>query len=162
MRIVHFSSEHWERARAIRLRALQDAPDAFGSTLEHTMSLTPVHWKERLGSQDAATFVAVVDDSDVGMAVGADYEGEGAGLFGMWVAQEARGTGAGDALVQAVVGWARGKNYERIVLDVGDANEQAIALYARNGFEPTGATCTLPPPRSHIKEHQRALVLRSG
>lgn len=163
MQIVHLLAEDWERAREIRMRSLRDVPDAFGATLESVLSKSPERWQEQLSSPEAATFVAVMEGQDVGMAVGAKYECEGelegAGLFGMWVAREARGVGAGDALVQAVVGWARSNGYERVVLDVGDWNEPAIALYVRHGFETTGVVCTLPPPRDHVTEHQRALVL---
>ena len=70
MRITQFFADDWERARAIRIRSLQDAPDAFGTTLEYSLTLSPTTWQERLASSDAATFVAVVDNNDVGMAVG--------------------------------------------------------------------------------------------
>ena len=94
-------------------------------------------------------------------ASGADYEWEdgAAGLFGMWVAPSARGQGAGGALVDAVVAWARAEAFPRILLDVGDDNEPAIHLYASRGFVPTGVTTTLPAPRDHVHEHQRGLLL---
>ncbi len=34
----------------------------------------------------------------------------------------------------------------RLVLDVGNSNHLAIALYERKGFKPTGVTGHLPPP----------------
>ena len=77
----------------------------------------------------------------------------------MWVAPVARGRGVGDGLVDAVVDWARAAGYPRVVLDVGDENLPAIRLYERKGFEPTGRTRTFSEPRTHIREHERALVL---
>ena len=84
-----------------------------------------------------------------------------AGLFAMWVAPEARGQGAGDLLVQAVVDWAAAAGFQRVVLEVGNNNLTAIALYQRHGFEPTGLTAALPEPRSHIREHELARQLRA-
>ncbi len=149
------------RTRAIRLRALEEAPDAFGTTLAEDLARPPDAWRTRLESADAATYVAVLDGLDIGMATGASYEWvEGsAGLFGMWVAPEARQIGAGGQLVDAVVAWARAAGFPRILLDVGDENPPAIALYASRGFEPTGVTSSLPPPRDHVTEHQRRLAL---
>lgn len=149
----------WERVRAVRLCALADAPDAFGSTLEGDRALAPEVWRERLTA--GAAFVATSGGEDVGLAFGAEYRGrEGtAGLFGMWVAPGARGSGAGDRLVAAVVSWAGEEGFARVVLHVGDENAAAIRLYERNGFRPTGARGTLPPPRTHIREHERALDL---
>ena len=38
-------------------------------------------------------------------------------------------------------------------------NASAIALYARKGFQPNGEVSALPPPREHIREHQRELKI---
>ncbi len=160
MTIERLATEDWQRLRAIRLRALQEAPDAFARTHAEEAEFTPEDWQARLFG-DAATFVAVIDGADAGLATGAKWRGRDgvAGLFGMWVAPEARGGGAGLALVQAVIDWARASGFKRLALDVGDDNLPAIGLYERAGFEPTGATATLPPPRDHIAEHERALEL---
>jgi len=57
---------------------------------------------------------------------------------------------------------ARGEGRSRIVLDVADGNAAAVRLYESRGFARTGVTGTLPPPREHVLEHQRALELRPG
>ena len=184
----------WQRVRAIRLRALSDAPDAFGTTLAEDEARPMSTWRERLENDDAATFLASteLDDEDtalltasrathaassphegtaevpqlvdLGLVVGAPFDGrEGAaGLFAMWVAPEARGSGIADRLVQAVIDWASERGYERLLLDVADDNKAAIKLYERMGFEPTGNTGTLPPPRTHVREHERAFSLRDA
>lgn len=151
----------WERVRAIRLRALADAPDAFGTLLAEDTARRITEWRTRLERADTATFLAVVDGIDCGLATGSPWEGAAgdAGLYSMWVAPEQRGRGLGGAIVDTVVAWARAEGHARILLDVGDGNAAAIALYASRGFEPTGTTSTLPPPRDHLLEHERALVL---
>ncbi len=161
MDIERMGPDGWERVRALRMSALGDAPDAFARTLAEEEVHPPEFWRERLASPEAATFLATLGDADVGIVAGAPFpEREGAaGLFGMWVASAARGRGMGDRLVEAVVDWARVAGYARVVLDVGDTNVPAIRLYQSKGFEPTGRTATLPEPRTHLREHERALEL---
>jgi GNAT superfamily N-acetyltransferase len=153
----------WERVRAVRLRALADAPEAFWVTVGQERA-TPVRvWRERLTRADAVTVLGVVDGADVGMAVGAPHHDDpaDAGLYAVWVAPEARGLGVGEALVTAVVDWAVRAAYRRLRLDVGDRNAPAVALYARLGFAPTGGVGRMPPPRDDVTEHERARLLDS-
>lgn len=155
-------AEGWARVRAVRLRALTEAPDAFGTTLAEDECRSREEWRARLEDPDAATFLASSEGHDLGLATGSRYHGRtgAAGLFGMWVDPAHRGRGIGDALVDAVVAWARASGYERVLLDVANENPSAIRLYARKGFHPTGLTGSLPPPREHVLEHERALELR--
>ena len=148
----------WERGRAIRLRALADTPEAFAATLHEEKRMPEEIWKTRLARSDAATFVACDDTGDIGLAVAAPYD-EFVGLYSMWVAPEARGRGVGGSLVEAVLAWSLAREHQKILLDVGDDNAPAIALYKHMGFLPTGVTSRLPPPRDHIAEHQMARVL---
>ena len=86
-------------------------------------------------------FVAVADDGRfVGMANGgpAPDHPEAAGVYGMWVAPEARGQGLGRRLLEAVEGWAREAGYGLIGLGVTTTNEAAIRLYERSGYTDLG------------------------
>lgn len=151
----------WWRVRAIRLRALRDAPDAFWTTLAQEQSRTAGSWRAQIGRDDRATFVATLADTDVGIAVGAPHHvhATDAAVYAVWVAPPARGRGAGEALLSAVIDWAAGRGYARVRLDVADDNRHAVALYERLGFVPTGATTRFPPPRDHVVEHERMLDL---
>ena len=154
--------DDWQRVRGVRLRALRDAPDAFGKTLEEALAMSGCDWRGRLDDPDLATFVATVNSDDVGLVVGGSYDedAQAAGLYSMWVAPEMRGAGVGGALVDAVIAWARADSrFTRILLDVSDYNTAAIRLYESRSFLPTGQTGTLPPPREDIQKHQRELVL---
>jgi GNAT superfamily N-acetyltransferase len=148
-----------DRLRSIRLRALREAPEAFATTFAEACERPSTDWGQQLVA--LANFVAVLEGRDVGLVRGAPFEGRtgAAILLSMWVAPEARGRGAGEGLIHAVAEWARARGFERLLLDVADDNAKAIALYARMGFEPTGATGALPPPREHVREHERALWL---
>ena len=159
MKIERLAVDEGLRLRTIRLRALADAPDAFGSTYAEVAARPLESWPKPL--QEIAAFVAVKDGEDVGLVRCAsdDQHPDTAWLMSMWVAPEARGQGVGEALIEAVIEYARSNGAIRLLLDVGDDNEPAIALYARKGFKPTGETGSLPAPRHHIREHQRELRL---
>lgn len=61
------------------------------------------------------------------------------GSFGMNVAQAYRGRGVGDALVRALLDWAREHPVvEKVGLAVVAGNERAIALYRKHGFVEEG------------------------
>jgi len=147
------------RLRSIRLRALQDAPGAFGSTFDEACARPMDDWMEQ--AMRLPTFVAVADGLDVAMVrcVRDKDNLDTAWLLSMWVAPEVRRTGLGRELVDLVIAWARDNNIRRIVLDVADANAPAIALYDAMGFRPNGKAGSMPPPRDHITEHQRELTL---
>jgi ribosomal protein S18 acetylase RimI-like enzyme len=63
----------------------------------------------------------------------------------MWVAPEARGRGVGDALIDAVLGWARSEKADRVGLDVREGNAPAIRLYERHGFIDVGPSPDIGP-----------------
>ena len=162
-RIFRAQPTNWQQVRSVRLRALADSPDAFGSTLTEEQQLTDDKWLIRSKNINVAQFLAIAPRGhELGMAVGALYndQAQTAGLFSMWVAPEARKCGVGLALVQAVIEWAQTEGYCRILLEVGDTNTPAIRLYQACGFTPTGRTGTLPPPRHHIGEHEMERILR--
>jgi ribosomal protein S18 acetylase RimI-like enzyme len=68
--------------------------------------------------------------------VGVDSEHEpGTGyVFAMWVEPAARGAGVADALVDAVVAWARDSGAAALLLEVTRGNDVAARFYRRRGF----------------------------
>lgn len=64
----------------------------------------------------------------------------------LYVSPEARGTGLGRALVQAIVEAARRAGYREMLLDTHETMSAAQALYRSVGFEPTDAYCDVPVP----------------
>ena len=69
MGIQRLSLDECARLRAIRLIALQDAPQAFETTFQTAVAFPPESWQRQL--QNLPTFVAVVDGVDSGMVRGA-------------------------------------------------------------------------------------------
>ncbi len=156
-------ADQWQVAREVRLAALADTPDAFGETLAESAARAPEAWRDWLSRPDVVVLLAHLEVEGArrpaGMVVVAprdDYDADTCGLYGVWVAPWARGEGVSDALLEVAIGRAVESGHRRMVLDVGDHNPSAIALYTRHGFAPTGRTGTLPPPRTHVTEHELA------
>lgn len=59
-------------------------------------------------------------------------------IDGLFVAPEARGTGLGSALIDALAQLARARGYRQMRLEVVDTNLRAKALYHRLGFVSVG------------------------
>jgi GNAT superfamily N-acetyltransferase len=138
------TEDEWERIRDLRLRALRDAPDAYGSTYEREAEETEQGWRGWVrgwdGADDQALFVSEEDDGWNGLALGVRWRAHPdlANLYAMWVAPDARRAGRGRALVEAVRAWAAERGASTLHLCVTDSNEGAATMYERCGFVPTG------------------------
>ena len=127
--------------RRLRLRALTDAPSAFGSTYEREEAFTDEEWRHRLRVDGHPHFVCEgPDGAAVGIAAGVrdDTDAALAYLMSMWVAPDARGSGAADGLIGRVIEWARDEGIATIRLHVTEGNARAERVYDRNGFSRTG------------------------
>jgi ribosomal protein S18 acetylase RimI-like enzyme len=124
--------DDWRLWRHLRLQALAESPDMYGSTLAERTGAgdTEDRWRQRFS---AVPLNIVVHCDGVPAGIVGTYEQPGGTveLISMWVARAARGRGVGDAAVQAVLNWAGGRD---VVLSVKTHNRPAIALYERNGF----------------------------
>lgn len=142
--IRRLRADEWRAYRDLRLRALADAPDAFGSTWERERHRSDEDWAERLAagtdSPWSLPLVAQEGDALVGLAWGRidPAAPETAHLFQMWVAPENRGRGCAGRLLDAVVAWAREAGARRLLLSVTCGDTPAARLYLRAGFVPAG------------------------
>ena len=130
--------------RDIRLEGLRDAPDAFGSTYARDAAFEPAEWHRR-ATRDGS-FFAFIPGLDVPAGLAGGYE-EGPGvveLISMFVRPQARGHGAGEALVDAVVAWAKDNGATSVHLWATESNQAAIRLYERCGFTVTPERQPLP------------------
>ena len=156
MRVREARPDEWPAIRDLRLRALREDETAFGHTHALASARTDDDWRRYAAARPGdATFVAEAEDGRlVGMARGhMTADPRVADLYGMWVAPEARGRGAGRRLLDAVAGWARAQGALRLVLWVAEDRPEARALYARAGFVETGARDAMPHhPGVRIRE----------
>jgi ribosomal protein S18 acetylase RimI-like enzyme len=121
--------------RHLRLAALRDTPEAFGSTFERE-NTQPLAWfRDRLAN--SYVFGAFRSVELLAVAGFARREGEKEKhkglLWGMYVRPDTRNAGIGRQLIEAVIDYAR-QHVELIQLSVVSGNEGARRLYASLGF----------------------------
>lgn len=135
----------WAAYRALRLRSLLDAPDAFGSTWAAEEALPAGHWSGRLSAAAAAgidhPLVAECRGTPVGLLWAKVDAADPSlvNLFQMWVAPEARGRGVARRLLDEAVAWAAARGARMVQLGVTCGDTPAARLYAGAGFMPAGA-----------------------
>lgn len=138
--------DEWRLVRYIRLRALAEAPESFGSTYADQSILPEEYWRElverRATSAEEATFIAVVDGVWSGMAATSpdDDLADAAMVQSMWVDPVSRRRGIADALVNTIMDWNRARGIDALTLWVTGSNRPAIRLYEKLGFNATGRT----------------------
>lgn len=127
---------------AVRLRALREEPQAFGGDFEESKDRPMAEVEKRLASEgDSFTLGAFENGALIG-TITLRWATETklrhtAGVYGMYVAPEARGKGAGGALLDALLARARAlPDLEQIYLAVVTTQAAARALYRSRGFEP--------------------------
>jgi ribosomal protein S18 acetylase RimI-like enzyme len=133
-------SDEWPLYREVRLRALRDSPDAYGSILDLEAALSNDEWAARLArgvdSASELPMIAECDGAPCGLAwVRLDDDApDTAHLYQMWVADDQRRRGVGRALVDAAAAWARVMGAQQLELDVTCNNDAAVRLYEGSGF----------------------------
>jgi GNAT superfamily N-acetyltransferase len=163
--IRRFSADEWPTYRALRLAALEESPDSFGSTLEREKPQSDTAWESRLaqGVSSAAELplCALVDGRPIGLTWGRidDANPQIAQMFQMWVAPPHRRQGVARKLVDAVIAWAQDRCAESLHLTVTIDHAPAVRLYVAVGFREDG-----PPepirPGSRVLAQPMSLELR--
>ncbi|PHV13217.1 GNAT family N-acetyltransferase [Chitinimonas sp. BJB300] len=126
--------------RDLRLRGLEEAPEAFGPRYTDIAARPKEYWHQHVlhyaSSQDSATFLLYRNGKPVGMA-GAYLEGsrrDHAYICNMWVDPTYRRGGAGGRLVDTATRWLAEQGVERINAWVVETNTTALRFYETLGF----------------------------
>lgn len=137
---VHHLTEHDAKAyRDLRLRALQEHPEAFGGSYEEEVQMSPEQWAALLENRHAPTYGAF----DGGTLVGIGTLSRNTRpkmrhrttVVGMYVVPDARGRGAGRAILESLLAHAGAwEGVEDVTLAVTVGNDAARQLYVRSGF----------------------------
>ena len=160
--IRRFGPREWRSYCELRLRSLEESPDAFGRTLEEEKARSDEAWATRLAS--ASTFdlplVAEANGQMVGLAWGRieAKSADTARLFQMWVAPDHRRHGIGQMLLDAVIRWAAAAGAREIALAAACGDTPAMRLYLRSGFEPAGAPEPIRPGSTHLSLPMRLAI----
>jgi GNAT superfamily N-acetyltransferase len=154
--VVPLEREDWPAVKELRLRALADSPQSFGSSLDRESAFRPDDWRALVDR--GRWFRAVAGDASIGIAAGLPLSPDEAHLMSFWVDPASRGTGVATALLEAVVEWARSTGVAKLTLWVADESPTARRFYTRMGFAGTGRRQPLPS-NPHIGEELMSIDL---
>ncbi|MFM9939090.1 MAG: N-acetyltransferase family protein [Hyphomicrobiaceae bacterium] len=122
--------------RAIRLEALQSAPEAFGQTYAHAVAQPLESFAKTVGSPNPL-MAAFAGDRAIATAGIYTIDGPKSAhrgmLWGMYVAPQYRGKQVGEKLVEAAIA-AVAPDIRQVHLRVVTENVVAYKLYRRLGF----------------------------
>ena len=128
-----------ERYLKLRRQGLVEARTAFRSALADDLKQSDESWRQRLerdfvvGVEARGTLAAI---GGFAQLTGAKVSHKGM-IWGMYVAPEARGTGAADQIMVALIAHAR-TCVRQVQLTVSADNHRARAFYVRHGFSDYG------------------------
>jgi ribosomal protein S18 acetylase RimI-like enzyme len=135
--------------KTVRLRALEDAPSAFGSTYGKESQFSDEDWLKRVttwNADGAICYIGMDKSEPCGIIAGFFDKDDPlkAYVASMWVAPAHRRTGLGTILMDAVQLWARSRGAGELRLMVTSSNSIATAFYQRLGYTFTGNTEPYP------------------
>lgn len=129
-----------ENYLTLRLEALQNSPESFGSTYEEEKDHPIDKYKTRFQSRDSFTFGAFEDGILVGIITLVKEHRiklrHRTTIVAMYVSPSTRGLGIGKALMNEVIKTAKElEGVEQVYLTVVTTNTSAKNLYTSFGFE---------------------------
>jgi len=140
VRIIALPVERWEEYRALRLYALQESPQAFGSSYAGSVAHPDEFWINRLRNAAAGRNLLIfAEDGDrlVGLIGTYDESREPnvANIISVFVAPDYRGRGLASRLLDAILTEVRKRPGIRVArLTVNVSQTAAISAYQRAGF----------------------------
>ncbi len=155
--VARVRPDDWRDLRDVRLRALADAPSAFGSTLAREVAFPDDVWRERAaqgrtllaravpgGGAPAASDRSPATVVGITTVVPSPDDRTAAELVSVWVDPVARGTGVATELLRSADLLAAELGARTLALWVTTSNTPARTLYERAGFAETGEAKPLP------------------
>lgn len=128
-----------EDFKTIRLSALFNAPQMFGSTYEREVNQPLEFFSYPI--ENYAVFAAYVENKVVGLTVFSQNTGmkdkHKAQITSVYVLPEFRQKGIANQILNEVLRYGK-QHAEQILLSVVESNESAIKLYKKHGFQVYG------------------------
>jgi ribosomal protein S18 acetylase RimI-like enzyme len=135
MNIKGLTEEDWKIWKTLRLEALKDTPESFGSSLEEELAWSDSYFKDTLTKNDI--FGVFLDDLLVSCAcfytLNSDKTKHRGVIWGMYTRPEYRGKGIASALIQTIIHHALSRVIQ-LHLTCVTTNPAALALYQKYGF----------------------------
>ena len=133
--VITANSNEALRLRELRLRALADAPYAFGADYKVESEKPLEYWQDYLKNTDWC--FAVKDGADIGLLAvdkaDADRNSD-CWLSSWWLENEYRGQGVPKLMLEWLDNLCLTKGWHKQGLGVWPENERAIAAYLKLGF----------------------------
>ena len=163
--VRRFQSHEWQLYRDLRLAALRDAPDAFGSTLAREEAFSEQEWIARLAAGAGSPLDhPIVAEDDAGNAVGLAWariepaDVHTAKLYQVWIHPDARRQHIGAELLASAIRWAKEAGAHAIELHVALGPDSAFAFYKRAGFVVSGECSPLRPGSERLQQPMRLVI----
>lgn len=139
--IVRLPITEWQSYKSLRLRALKEDPQAFGSSYEKEIQHPDEKWQSRLADNELLVF-AKMNGLVVGMMgafqTDSDKISNSATVYGVYVSSEARGKGISGKLIEELLNLLKGNDIATANLTVNKDQQAAVGLYKKYGFWVTG------------------------
>jgi ribosomal protein S18 acetylase RimI-like enzyme/2-polyprenyl-3-methyl-5-hydroxy-6-metoxy-1,4-benzoquinol methylase len=136
MKIRILTQEDWQQWKLLRLEALKNAPESFGSSYEEEVNWTDLDFQTALTKSDI--FGIFVDNSLVSCAgfysLNSAKTKHCGVIWGMYTRPECRGQGIASSLIQAIINHAKSR-VNQLHLTCVTSNLGAVAFYQKQGFK---------------------------
>ena len=125
--------------RELRLQALRESPEAFGTSLADALARDDQSWIDQAEAStagpDRATWMVIAERPAGLAALYRDATDPGVGeLIQMWVAPEMRGGQVAAELLGAIFRWAGENGFSQVRAEVMAGNARALGFYRKCGF----------------------------
>jgi ribosomal protein S18 acetylase RimI-like enzyme len=140
IKIIDITPELWETYKRIRLRGLQEDPQAFGRSYEEELAFPDEKWKSR--AKNPFGTLAILDQEPIGTMsayISDEDDKKVANIVGVFVATEVRGKKVGSRLMKHVLNKIDATpNIDVVRLSVNKNQIAAVGLYKKFGFKVCG------------------------
>lgn len=138
-------SDDWLAYKEIRLKSLEEAPQAFESSLFEESQFSSQQWRTRLTQTPSSFCLGALSDNGELKGIAGFSQGHKlktqhkAYLWGVYVLQDARGSGVARQLIETIIHEFNDRfDISVIQLTVTSNNAAAISLYQQLGFKQYG------------------------
>jgi ribosomal protein S18 acetylase RimI-like enzyme len=162
LHLKEVDADQWQELRAVRLKALEQAPDAFMAVLDEEQSWQETEWRQTI--KDATWVAARSAGAIIGVARSTvDSVPTRRHIEAVWVEPSWRRRGVASDLVRWLIEKERkAEVVQEILIWVIDSNKAARRLYEGLGFEPTGERPQSIQGRGSRVEERLRLHIASG
>jgi ribosomal protein S18 acetylase RimI-like enzyme len=141
VQIIELPVERWQEYRELRLRALQEYPEAYAMYFDEENMMSDEEWQDRV--RERVMFFAELDEQIVGM-VGAYRENRRkyhhiANICNVYVSPQHQGQGIGlQLLKKMLLELEKLPDVTKAVLSVTETQKVAQKMYEKLGFRTVG------------------------